>query len=275
MSVGAATGNGFVGALPRRKWHFNVRCAHPPLEVVLKAGAAGEETLLTAAGSVAQLDALDAQGKGGWYHDRNVQAGAGGVLMVRTPSMAARDAFAVVLSAGEAFRHIVAEACDTIKHHQRLPQLFDYDAAAKRITLRPTPSTGMVGGLLVSTAKRISNTASNTTVATGTVTDESALCVTVGKDKEPASGTPALELQPCAAGRNDQQWTINAASAGGQIISIGSGACIDLDSSDGGLEMYSCHSATTSGNQQFSFNDGGSGHVVTSSGLCWAALDLP
>ena len=139
VSVGAAAGNGYVGALPTRKWHFNVRCAHPPLEVVLKAGGAGEESLLTAAGSVAQLDLLDAQGKGGWYHDRNVQAGAGGLLIVRTPSMAARGAFTVVLSAGVAFRHIVAEACDTVKHHQRLPQLFDYDATAQRITLRPTP----------------------------------------------------------------------------------------------------------------------------------------
>jgi hypothetical protein len=117
--------------------------------------------------------------------------------------------------------------------------------------------------------------AKNTAVPTGASADRSALCVTVGKDKEAASGTPALELQPCAAGRNDQQWKINAASAGGQIISIGSGACIDLDSSDGGLEMYSCHAATSSGNQRFSFNDGGSGHVATSNGLCWAALDLP
>ena len=260
VSIGAATGKGFAGMLEARKWHLNIRCKTAPLDVVIVTSATGAENILTEAGSVAQLDALERTGAGGWFHDKVEQSGAGGVLMIRVPTTAATEAFDVVLSAGRAYRHIIAETCDTVKHHQTLPQLFDYDKTTKQITLRPAPPV------------------MTTTLAAAPA---ASLCITVGKDKEAASGTPAVELQPCAASTDKkvfpmQQWNIAAKASGGQITSVGTGACIDLDGTDHGLEMYSCHSPTSAGNQGWSFNDGGSGHVAStgSSDLCWAAAKV-
>jgi len=80
-------------------------------------------------------------------------------------------------------------------------------------------------------------------------------CLAIGKDKDVASGTPAVELQPCG----DQKWQFDADT--GNIHPSGeSQKCVDVDASDRGAEIYPC--GHLQANQCFNFtNDGrGFGH---------------
>ena len=191
ITVGAAQGS-FAGQLASRGWWLNVRCRSPPLVVLLAAGGGGAPTALPEMQSEAQLEYSDF----GWYHDTSLQQGVGGLLMVKLSGMAAAAGFQVTLSSGPSYPHIGTEDCDTPIHHQVENQKFAWDGASGKFTV--------VGG-------------ANT-------------CLTVGKDKDPDSHTPALEVQPCAAAADGAQQFVPQAS--GQLaLKADSTTCLDQDTS--------------------------------------------
>ena len=77
--------------------------------------------------------------------------------------------------------------------------------------------------------------------------DMPSLCLTVGEDKDPDSGTSSLELQPCT-GNVSQAFVFNASNK--NIVHLASGDCFDLDQTDGRVELYSCN-IPVSPNQQW------------------------
>ena len=158
VSVGAAQG-AFNGQLSSRGWWMNVRCRHPPLQVVLLA-ANDAPVLLPQMQSEAELE----HSGHGWFHDASLQPAIGGLLMIKVPSMATATPFSVTLSEGPSYPHIGLEACDTPQHHQVEPQKFVFDAATGKFTIANT-----------------------------------SLCLTVGQDHDSDSRTPALEIQSCTA----------------------------------------------------------------------------
>mgnify|MGYP007078184059 CR=1 FL=1 len=79
LSISAARGT--FGGLPSlRRWRLNIRCRHPPVDVVVcgGGGCAGGAPLPQAQ-STSDLDSMAS----GWFHDRALQPGAGGLLQVR------------------------------------------------------------------------------------------------------------------------------------------------------------------------------------------------
>lgn len=79
------------------------------------------------------------------------------------------------------------------------------------------------------------------------------LCVTVGKDVDPDSGTPRIELQPCSSTLSSQQ-NFKHDSTNQHMINVATGKCIDLDQTDMNLELYGCNNPI-SPNQQWSFDE--------------------
>lgn len=136
-------------------------------------------------------------------------------VYVRLPALATDTPFEVVLSSGALSDHVGMMACSTVIHRQVEPQQFSYDAES---------------GLIVQLGK------------------SPQMCVTVGRDKEPDSQTPALEMQPCnPKDAHAQRW--NYTAAGQLALALSPKKCMDTDSTDQMLEVYSCHAAGSAGNQ--------------------------
>ena len=222
LAVAPAVGS-FPGQLAARAWWLNVRCRDAPLDVVLASAglAGGAPQVLAEMNSEAQLEAAPS----GWYHDTSLQPGAGGLLMVKLPSLAAADGFSVTLSNGPSYPHIGTEACDTTLHHQVEPQKFAWDSGAGTFAVvQPPPGGG------------------------------APQCLTVGKDKDNESHTRALEVQPCApALAAAQQFTLLPAS--GQLaLRADPTQCLDQDVSDMRVILYGCHDPGSPGNQAWAYN---------------------
>merc|ERR1712003_208628 len=133
----------------------------------------------------------------------------GGIVHVKLPSLPTNAPFTVDLSTQSQFPHIFMQPCNGGKE-----QSFMYD-----------PASGFI--------KLISDQAS---------------CLTVGEDKDLASGTPAVEMQPCF----DQKWIVDALS-GNIHPATDSNKCIDIDAQDHGAEIYPC--GHFQANQRFNFSD--------------------
>ena len=220
LTVAPAVGS-FPGQLAARAWWLNIRCRSPPLEVVLAAGAGGAPVALQEVGSAAQLE----YSASGWFHDTSLQPGAGGLLMVKLPSLPAAAGFTVTLSNGPSFPHIGTEQCDTTLHHQVENQRFAWDSGSGTLTVVQAPPAA-----------------------------QPPQCLTVGKDKDNDSHTPALEVQPCApALAAAQQFTLVPAS--GQLaLRADPTQCLDQDVSDMRVIVYGCHDPASAGNQAWAYN---------------------
>jgi len=220
IAVGGALGQ-YDGMPDARRWTLNVRCKTPPVEVVLQTGGAGgqqlglSESIVPKAGSVAELESKQS----GWFHDRALQHGAGGLLMVKIAPMDTAAPFQVTLSQGRAFPHAVAKPCAS--SGSSLAQRFSFNASSARIV------------------------------------SASGSCLTVGQDLDPDSRTKAVEAQPCGGTKAAvQRWGLKAS---GQIYSLSSDGkqCVDQDMEDSGIEMYGCHDQGSPGNQAWDLPGGG------------------
>merc|ERR1711907_485571 len=137
----------------------------------------------------------------------------GGSVHVKLPPLPTDVPFTVDLSTQSQYPHIFMQPCNGGKE-----QSFMYDPASSFIKLN----------------------------------SDQASCLTVGKDKDLASGTPAVEMQPCV----DQKWIVDTVS-GNIHPSKDSKKCIDIDAQDHGAEIYPC--GHLQANQRFNFTDDGSG----------------
>ena len=237
LRVGAAQGKGFGGAVSERAYDVRVhRRGSPPLYV----------TLVEANVTLPALNSLDAvrfagkYGDGGWFYSK---ATLGGVLHVAVPKQPTNKAFTLELSDGPAFPHISMLKCDAALVTR---QTWDYVNS-------DTP--GNLGG-------RISLRGSSPLA-----------CVTVGLAKDPDSGTPAVQLQPCATTRTQEQvWLHDAAKKWLQLRGDTSGRCIDLDLSDHNLEMYGCNKAVIT-HQQFTYDKKSGAFTTPYDGTCMTTVD--
>ena len=224
----------YTGQLAARGWWLNVRCRAAPLLVVLTNGSGA--IVLPQMQSEAQLE----YSVSGWFHDPLQQRG---LLMVKTPSMTAAVGFSVTLSSGPSYPHIGTETCDTPDHHQVENQKFVYNASTGKIAV--------VEGGSVSTT-----------------------CITVGADKDPDSRTPALELQTCSSALNAAQQFVVVPASNQLALKADASTCLDQDVTDHRIITYSCHDASSPGNQAWSLNpDDASQHIVSrQNGLCMCVL---
>ena len=101
---------------------------------------------------------------------------------------------------------------------------------------------------------------------------EAGLCVTVGKDKDGESHTPAVEVQPCAAELDAaQQFVLQPASKQLALKSDAS-QCLDQDVGDDRVILYGCHDPASAGNQAWVL-DSATSHVISAAnGLCMAVI---
>ena len=233
VKVSAATGKGFVGQLKERSWVLNVHSKVAPVSVTLRNSTTGDGIQIPELQSVPAVEYRPM----GWFFNHLAMGDnkEKAIVYIKLPSMASNQGFEVVLSSGARSDHVGVEACDTIKHHQIQPQKFAHDVKTGLITqVGKTP----------------------------------AMCITVGKDSEVDSHTPALEMQKCddEAYAGKQSWTQN--SAGQFTLTSQPKSCIDTDSTDKMLELYSCHAPASAGNQAFTV-DASTGHIsAKGSGLC-------
>lgn len=174
MRVSAAAGKGFVGQLKERSWVLNVHSKAAPISVTLRNSTTGEGIEIPEFKSVPAVEYRPM----GWFFNHLAMGNhkEKAIVYIKLPPMASNEGFEVALSSGARSDHVGLEACDTVKHHQIQPQKFVHDAETGMITqVGKTP----------------------------------AMCVTVGKDSEVDSHTPALEMQKCGdrvyAGK--QAWT--------------------------------------------------------------------
>jgi len=230
IRVGGAAGH-FKGQLGSRGWRLNVRSRSPPVEVLLLVHAM-PPTVLPKLSSPAELEYRPS----GWFHDRTLQPGAGGLLMIKVPSLATAAAFDVVLSTGAHWPHIHTEVCGD--SGSKPSQRFAFNASSGRLV-----------------------------TATGA-------CLTIGDDDDPGSHTKAVEVQPCDKTKAaKQQW---ARKPSGQLYSTSTQQCLDQDVSDHAVEMYGCHDESHAGNQAWKLPKNSTGGdpfgpiVSVSNGLCMA-----
>jgi hypothetical protein len=169
----------------------------------------------------------------GWFHDPLTQRG---LLMVKLPPQPAAAGFTITLSSGPSFPHIGTEPCDTPTHHQVENQRFAWDAASGKFT----SATGMG-------------------------------CLTVGKDKDAESHTPALEVQPCAAALNGvQQFTLKPSKQ--VALAADETQCLDQDVGDMRVIVYGCHDPGQPGNQAWVY-DATTQHLISGeNALCMCEL---
>ena len=90
VAIGPATGKGFTGQLHERRWRLNVRTKRPPVEVLLRVMASNVSSTTTTLPKLHSTAELEAKASG-WFHDRTLQKGAGGLLMVKLPPLACAD----------------------------------------------------------------------------------------------------------------------------------------------------------------------------------------
>jgi len=252
IRVDGTLGN-FTGMLNSRGWWLNVRCRSPPLQVLLSTpGAPNME--LPQAGSESQLEFQPF----GWYHDPSLQSNAGGLLMIKVSSMASSQGFTLTLSNGPSYPHIGTEACDVPAHHQVENQKFSWEASLEKFLVVPNTRT----------------TTDAATTKTSSSNGSGDLCLTVGKDKDNESHTPALEVQPCSTDLDaSQKFTLLSQSK--QIaLATDNTQCLDQDVSDSRVILYGCHDPAQAGNQAWSINpDGSSQHIVSvANSLCMCVI---
>jgi alpha-glucosidase len=248
LAVGAARGGGFAGQLPSRAWRLNIRCRSPPLDVLLSPGGGGGSAVpLPEMQSEAQLESASA----GWFHNPSLQPGAGGLLTVKLPSLAAAAGFQVTLSSGPSFPHIGTEACDTVLHHQVHNQKFAWDAGSGKFTVVPPAARPAAAAAAAAAGDQ---------------------CLTIGKDKDEEAHTPALEVQPCSPALDAVQQFVVLAASGQLALKANQGQCLDQDVSDMRVILYGCHDAASPGNQAWAYN-ATSQHVVSlANGDCMCVL---
>lgn len=230
--VVGATAGTFDGQLTSRGWRANVRSRSAPLEVVLAVDGSAP-TVLPEMQSESELE----YSSQGWFYDNSLEKG---LLMVKTAKIAAVTGFTVTLSNGPSYPRIGTETCDTPAHHQVENQKFSFDGASGKITVVDGASPPN--------------------------------CVTVGKNLDPDSHTPAVEVQPCSAAADAQQQFAFVAASGQIALKADSGSCLDQDVSDSRVIQYSCHDQKSPGNQAWSL-DATTQHVVSlENGLCMAVF---
>ena len=207
----------------------------------------GAGTVIPACNSLPTVDYLPMGWT--WQHfaspNANNNKAKKSVIYIRTPPMPADQDFTVTLSSGARSDHVGLEDCDTVQHHQIQPQKFAFDKESGQIAQFGTPPC-----------------------MTGTEPNV-CKCITVGQDKDPNSNTPAIEMQKCGdkAFKNKQEWAMNSA---GQISLVSNPkSCVDVDSGDKMLEIYSCHALGSAGNQAFTL-DAATGHIEAKgyAGMC-------
>ena len=239
VSIAIAPAQGeFAGQLASRGWWMNVRCRSPPLDIVLSVGGSSpSQALVPPMESESELEYSSM----GWFHDPALQPQAGGLLMIKLSAMVAAAGFTLTLSNGPAYPHIGTEACDSTLHHQVENQKFAWDAGSGKFTV-------VQGG--------------------------APACLTIGKDKDEESHTPALEVQPCSAALDDAQQFTYAAS--GQLaLKADPTQCLDQDVSDSRVILYGCHDASSPGNQAWQYNASVQHLVSLENGLCMCVLGSP
>lgn len=189
-----------------------------------------------------QSDAQLERSAAGWFQNPYLQAGVGGLLTVKLPSLPAAEAFTVTLSNGPAFPRIGTEACDTPLHHQVENQKFSFSNATGQILVEPLAAPP--------------------------------LCLTVGQDDDPESHTHAIEVQPCAPALAAAQTFVAVPASGQLALASDPSQCLDQDASDMRVIEYGCHDPATPGNQAWAVNpDGTSQHIVSvENGLCMAVF---
>eukprot|EP00927_Polykrikos_kofoidii_P065306 TRINITY_DN61084_c0_g1_i1.p1 TRINITY_DN61084_c0_g1~~TRINITY_DN61084_c0_g1_i1.p1 ORF type:complete len:948 (-),score=131.73 TRINITY_DN61084_c0_g1_i1:83-2926(-) len=224
----------FDGQLSLRSYDFRIHAPHEPFEVLLESNAAGAEAgeiiKLPKKGSLSELDYAES----GWFFVQGFTGNKkGGVVVVKTSKIFITKSFSVSLTTGPHVPHITLKSCSSSQNNS---QQFAYCSMSGLITMRSNSSA----------------------------------CLSVGADKDPASGTPTLEILPCSSGDPQQQWDFN-----GGFLKLRSGAfgCVDLDTTDFRAEMYSCGSSLRS-NQNWTFNST-TGHITTYlDGRCMTAAFL-
>jgi len=227
--VGASIGK-FKGQLAARAYDIRVHAPHAPFEVMLESNTANANAgviMLPQMNSLSELDYAES----GWFFVKGFTGNhKGGVVVVKTAKMTVAESFSVTLSEGPHVPHIVVKSCDASISDN---QAFDYSQTSGQITLRSNSSA----------------------------------CLSVGVDKDPGSGTPALEILGCDSSNTEQQWVFDE---GHLKLKSGAHGCVDLDGSNHHAEMYSCGS-TLRDNQHWIY-DTTTGYITTAvDGTCMTA----
>lgn len=195
--------------------------------------AAGEMSTLPEMNSLAQLDYAEQ----GWFFVKGFTGGRkGGVVVVKTSSISTSEGFSVMLSAGANVPHISLTDCNATKSDV---QSFDFAESSGEIRLRSNSSS----------------------------------CLTMSSEKDADSGTPALEMLPCAADSSSlQQWNFTTYS-NLNLRSDGT-RCVDFDRSDRKAIIYNCGGPPPQINQVWSW-ESGTGRIVSGlDGSCFTSQYL-
>lgn len=170
----------------------------------------------------------------GWFMMQD-QANVGaatqrGTVYVKVPPQPVASEFVVSLSSGPSYPQVCLVQCDTILHHQVLPQVFDYTASSGLIVLKATGQ-----------------------------------CLTESSMDDPNSHTPAVAFEKCGSKDGNQKWKYSTTTL--NLVSGATGKCMDQDGSDQRVEMYGCGHLQI--NQQWNVNANNTGHIETAgSKLC-------
>lgn len=252
IAIGPSEGD-FDGKLAERGYDIRVHAPKEPKAVHISgtAGPGYSTYPLSKTGSWAELDHKPS----GWFFEPDAvsQTKWGGLVAIKTPKKSTGEGFDVVLE-GEPPRQHIALVEDCANDGAS----FDFDPLSKQIVARGTSSAEM----------EVVNVAANR----GSFLSSSQQCLTVGEDKDVASNTPALELQPCQT-KPSQQWVF--LPSGQMALTSDGGNCIDYDATDRRAEMYPCHDGGAVGNQKWLF-DKQSGRISSGVdarcfGLTWSS----
>jgi hypothetical protein len=147
-----------------------------------------------------------------------------GTVFVKIPEQQASAGFTVSLSSGPVYPQLCLIACDTILHHQVLPQKFTY----------------------IPTSGNIVHTASGMCLAE-TTTDDA------------GSHTPEVAFETCSTNKkaDNQKWVYGKDTM--NFVSGTTGRCMDQDRSDMHVEMYGCGKKQT--NQQWILTPNNTQHI--------------
>jgi len=229
--VGASAGK-FDGQLSSRSYDIRVHAPHAPFEVLLESNAADVNAGVTTLSQMNSLSELD-YAESGWFFVKGFTGNhKGGVVVVKTAKIPIIESFSVTLTVGPHVPHIVVKSCDASVSDSQAFDLFPSGLIALR-----------------------SNFSS---------------CLSVGVDKDPGSGTPALEMLACDSANSEQLWVFDE----GQLkLKSGAHGCVDLDGTNHHAEMYSCGS-TLRANQNWT-HDTTTGYITTAlDGTCMTAAFL-
>lgn len=186
----------------------------------------------------------------GWFFNPNLLLG---LVIVKLPQLPRNISHEVVLSSEELYAHVGTSSCLKPPHDAK--QLFLYNKSS---------------GAIVHCTSRTAGSDK------GSVSEHACvgqLCATAGMHLDRASGTPALEMQPCGKPLPEaQQWNFNESS--GHITERhGSHRCIDLDRVDKNAELYACYGPPATINQRWHFDGNHRGHITSAlDGSCMSII---